>query len=523
MLGTASIVLTLAFSYTTTKNIEDVLKSGGEINKISVLRAEYRPKQAKKGQRQDNRRVSADENLDFDDNLVKKLSSIVGVDCVCPMLQESYYQDCLFFCGDYANAYVQLCGLDLKNPTTVEKQGLKLLPGGKWDTGKQGNTLKVVVGSLGGFEFRNFLTAKKYEDVCVDYWDALHGQGDAKPFVDLKKDKIQLTLLTPAGIKQCQKELNKLYDKLGEGTAFDEDDDEIDASAGNFSYEALPGQKFKLEVSGLVTENGFDPSTRDWKLLSPIADDWHLRGKLEYIYVDIETMKYLSAQIKKNQSQDQSEGKKKKFAYSNILVVAKDWDCVANVVDTIHSKLNYRTESKLGDIRERQKQSAGLRGMLGALGVITLIVSALGIANMMFMSISERTKEIGVMKVLGCQLNNIRLMFLAEAGIVGLLGGILGTASSYGLGKLISFLVRFVQSGEFLEKYGDNPLLAAILTGVNDFAKMFDLQEGMDIVVIPLYLFIGGVMFGTVIGLLSGLAPANRAMKISALAAIKTD
>ena len=59
--------------------------------------------------------------------------------------------------------------------------------------------------------------------------------------------------------------------------------------------------------------------------------------------------------------------------------------------------------------------------VLGGIGAVSLVVAALGILNTMIMSIYERTREIGVMKVLGCEVRHIRAMFLMEAGIIGLL------------------------------------------------------------------------------------------------------
>ena len=64
--------------------------------------------------------------------------------------------------------------------------------------------------------------------------------------------------------------------------------------------------------------------------------------------------------------------------------------------------------------------------MLGAIGLIAMIVSGIGIANTMMMSINERTREVGVLKVLGTDLKDIAMMFLTEALLVGILGGIGG-------------------------------------------------------------------------------------------------
>ena len=60
-----------------------------------------------------------------------------------------------------------------------------------------------------------------------------------------------------------------------------------------------------------------------------------------------------------------------------------------------------------------------VQGVLGGIGAVSLFVAAIGITNTMMMSIYERTKEIGVMKVIGCSLKNIRQMFLLEAAFIG--------------------------------------------------------------------------------------------------------
>ncbi len=67
-----------------------------------------------------------------------------------------------------------------------------------------------------------------------------------------------------------------------------------------------------------------------------------------------------------------------------------------------------------------------IQAVLGGIGAISLLVAAIGITNTMVMSIYERTKEIGVMKVIGASLRDIKRLFLFESALIGLLGGILG-------------------------------------------------------------------------------------------------
>ena len=142
--------------------------------------------------------------------------------------------------------------------------------------------------------------------------------------------------------------------------------------------------------------------------------------------------------------------------------------------------------------------------ILGGLGAISLLVAALGITNTMVMSIYERTREIGVMKVLGCLISNIRAVFLMEAGTIGFMGGVVGVGISYG----ISFIINTV---------------AAAGGGAND--NMFGIG-GMSIggsSIIPWWLVVGALIFSTLVGLVSGFSPANRAVKISALTAIRQE
>ena len=78
--------------------------------------------------------------------------------------------------------------------------------------------------------------------------------------------------------------------------------------------------------------------------------------------------------------------------------------------------MGFQTSSALEFREAMSKQARLIQLVLGGLGAISLFVAALGITNTMIMSIYERTREIGVMKVLGCRLNDIRMMFLLEAG-----------------------------------------------------------------------------------------------------------
>ena len=155
---------------------------------------------------------------------------------------------------------------------------------------------------------------------------------------------------------------------------------------------------------------------------------------------------------------------------------------------------------------EVKKEMATIQLALGGIGAVSLFVAAIGIMNTMIMSVSERTKEIGIMKALGCFVSDIRKLFLLEASYIGLLGGIVGSA----LSGIISFIINIVYvnlSGAQLEE----SLIKYLLTSPNRISIM------------PLWLFLFGVLFSMLVGLAAGTYPALKAVKISPLEAMKNE
>ena len=178
-------------------------------------------------------------------------------------------------------------------------------------------------------------------------------------------------------------------------------------------------------------------------------------------------------------------------------VSVSDIKYVQEVQDQIKA-MGYEAYS-LTDALENMKQTSGLiQAILGGIGAVSLFVAAIGITNTMVMSIYERTKEIGVMKVIGAQLKDIKRLFLFEAAMIGLFGGILGIGLSFG----ISFIINSVLSG---------------MNGNSGYYGPTILSD------IPVWLALSGMGFSTVIGLVAGYYPAVRATKLSALEAIRTE
>ncbi len=202
---------------------------------------------------------------------------------------------------------------------------------------------------------------------------------------------------------------------------------------------------------------------------------------------------------------------KKDLTYNEIYIKTTDISEVENVESEV-KKFGYSTWSMESIRKPMQEEARQQQMMLGGLGAVSLFVAALGIMNTMIMSISERTREIGVMKALGCYLGNIRVTFLMEAGFIGFIGGIAGSIISY----LISLVINLVTQ---------KPELSAV-EGFGEKIRMLIsvmLPENSPVSIIPLWLIGFAILFSVVIGLVSGFYPANKAVHISALEAIKRE
>ena len=129
--------------------------------------------------------------------------------------------------------------------------------------------------------------------------------------------------------------------------------------------------------------------------------------------------------------------------------------------------------------------------VLGFFGGIGILVACFGIANTMVMTVLERTREIGVLKALGGRDRDVRRLFLTEAGLIGLLGGLLGVAGGWLLGATVNGIARWV----------------ATRNGVEG-------AEDMTLFVLPLWLALGALALATLVAIVAGLYPAWRAARL---------
>lgn len=166
------------------------------------------------------------------------------------------------------------------------------------------------------------------------------------------------------------------------------------------------------------------------------------------------------------------------------------------VTDSVEA-LGYRAFSFAENLKEIQRFFVFFYVGLGVLGVIALFTAALGIVNTMVMSITERRREIGILKSLGAGEREIRLVFLAESGVIGALGAAVG----------------------ILFGWVGTRIIAAVL-------KIFMQREEMpvfDPFALPVWLIFLALGFGILVSLLAGLYPAHRAARVDPVVALRSD
>jgi len=188
--------------------------------------------------------------------------------------------------------------------------------------------------------------------------------------------------------------------------------------------------------------------------------------------------------------------------YDTIIVKADDVENVETVVDAVEEKLmisrhimdeddrDFSVSDSLSQAESASEMMESMTLFLGAIAGVSLVVGSVGIANTMFTSVMEKTKEIGTMKAIGAKNRDILMIFLVNSALVGFVGGVLGI------------------------------LLSLVLTSLMPYLGISMMRSSMGSTIAP-DLMLMGISIAVFIGVLSGVIPAYNASKMKPVDALR--
>lgn len=433
IIGTAAIVVMVSLGIGLNEMTMEQIASWGSLTTIEVYSQSSGGGMQMMGAAMSSQNSESEPNY-ITDKVIDNFKRIPHVTGVSPVLN----MNVVMRQGAYISTYVQLKGVSQSYLEQLELAEGRL---------PQPGELGLVFGNGVIRDFTNAKTGK-------GYWDT-----GEMPDVD-PMGKPMFVIF----------DMDAYYQSQGSGSSSD-------------GTPVKPPKKYMIETTGMLAggENGY--SNYSW-----------------YVFTDIDGLK---AQLKKvfkkgTPIPGQPTNKKGKplneLVYNSAEVFVDDMENVTQVQEQL-AAMGYQVNSQMDFLESSRQQSNMVQAVLGGIGAVSLFVAAIGIANTMMMSVYERTKEIGVMKVLGCDMGNIRNMFLIESGFIGFMGGTIGVALSYGVSAIVN---RFVNMSQSMGLSGD---LSRI----------------------PPWLSMAAIGFAVFVGMAAGFMPAVRAMKLSPLAAIRNE
>lgn len=451
LIGTTSIVAMLSLAFGMKQRMMEQYESMGSVTQITVNGGGGGMDSGSSGSQTDTSTMLTESNM-------KMFQEMEHVKAVQPQLSF----DGNMTSGRYSG-YGNLIGVD---QSMLDSQELE--KGENPQAGSSG-TLQVIAGNqlITGF---GYVQGEEY----VDYYST----GELPP-IDLMAQIHQLQVYNDVADSDTGDQGTTTDDS---GDTSDSGDSDSDTAGDDTAAQPVEDNSmldFRIKITGIMAGGLDEYNTYSQSLL-----------------VNIDDLKsYLTKNFGKGKipGQPKPNGKPlNEWVYTTFVVEVDQADNVEDVMQNIQD-MGFSASSNKDLIDSAQKSLQIVELVLGGIGMVAFLVAAIGIANTMMMSTYERTKEIGVMKVLGCDMRDIQKLFLAEAGFIGLIGGLVGLLMTFGISLVLNHFT-------------------ANMDGING-----------NISVIPWWLALAAVVFSTLMGMIAGYFPARRAMKLSPLAAIHTE
>ena len=273
------------------------------------------------------------------------------------------------------------------------------------------------------------------------------------------------------------------------------EDDQGDIVIGVNALEAL-GYEGQAEFEGLIGQEVTltlkaprgDAQTYRFRVVGMI--DTHYEDSFLWAHVGLADSLALKAWWYNDPDILEHEG------YDELIVKAASLTDAAQIVEQLAEERGFQVESLQMVLDIASKVMIIIQTMLGSVGGLALLVASIGIANTMIMAVYERTREIGILKAIGASPGDIRVLFMAEASLIGLLGGVVGTIGGWLLGLGLN-------------------------RGILAYLHWKEVPVTGTFFVVAGWLVLLALGFATVVGLLAGLYPAARAARLDPLEALR--
>ena len=458
MIGTASIVIMVSLGLAVNARFAEEMDNMTDVTIITVYDYNYYSRSRGGAM---SVMVSSDgssggkqaETAQLDDNMIQQFQNMPGVVVATPFANVNLYLKSGRYMMDCWNVVgLKPEAMPLLGYTAAE--GSLLTSGGEYD---------VV---FGAFTEKNFAEPENYWN-NMRLYDAMSGT-ETPTLVDIFKDKITMSY-----------DSNYVWGFQNSDQEYDFDDENA----------PKPIKPVDLNVVGLLADKNGDYSINTG------------------LFMDIETVKKLQKDSNRSQQSNQQEWgyfsavqNQNNSGYQQAYVKCADLNLTKQICEDIRA-MGFDAWFPGEWLETMQEMARMLQLLLAAIGSVSLFVAAIGIANTMIMSIYERTREIGVMKVLGAAIRDIKWLFLLESGLIGLFGGVFGL--------LLSLLVSYLLNHLDLNFMG---MATGMLGGGSSGVSL-----------ITPWLCGVALAFSSGVGLVSGYFPARRAMRLSAITAIRTE
>ncbi|MFS0558949.1 ABC transporter permease [Brevibacillus sp. 179-C9.3 HS] len=456
MIGTAAIVAMMALSLGLKESAVKSLENFGDLTEMEVQPIRW---YEENGEWID---VPEDKVKKLNMEAVQELKKIPGIEAVMPIKE---LRDQAKLKVGRREGYVQLIGVDVNESAAYRKNDIEK---GKY---LSGSPQEVVVAFDVSRELR-----------------------------DVEKEKREERRRKAGGGRQ---EMNEMPPDMGGGEA-------LAFNLVDRSGTLILSREYRID-----DEPKYEKKEMRVKVVGQLkkSDD---RRSSAAVYAPISVVKELNEWVNRSRGDEISDGssrrsrdkaKKDTFEFDSVTVRVESREKVESVIEAMKQK-GFETWSNAADLERINSFFFVIQMVLGGIAAISLLVATIGIVNTMIMSILERTKEIGIMKVIGATVLNIRWLFLMESGFIGLIGGMAGLGLAWGAVELVNY---FGASGGLLDNLGMG-------YGGGDPEA-----EPSKLAVIPSWLALFAIGFSFIIGVLAGIFPAIRASRLSALQAIRSE